>query len=464
MRVRGWPSAPDSYDGVGFVESVITFDIGALKPHPPGYPLFVALCRLAHLFGLSPLHAVVATSLVTGAIVLPVAAFVLVRRAFGGELGAFFAAFLLACAPGFVVAGAGTWSDGAGLAFAVAAYAMALGRRPATPLYTGFLVAACIGVRPSGMMMVLPALLVVSHGTRLARHRARAVLEAIAATALGIVAWAVPMVLHFGAARWWELSHAQLSSHLARWGESDAAWTQGRSAPRAIAESISLQLFGVEGLDASIAVGVALAVLLLVALRSAPNRRALLPLAAVLPYALLDACYQPIAAAPRHALPITAALVVSLGALIAAAEKEPRPRAHEPLPLLAIAALAIWIAFRGVAAATTHALPPPAVAMLRFVAHEPSLANAAVVAGRSSRFAEYGDGARVAPGELAGDAIIFATRADVLPAPLLVTSEIDLTGVDPSRLTEVATFTRTSPLDRRERTLTLYKLDINLTP
>ena len=41
------PRWPDDWDGIGFVESIADFDLARFQPHPPGYPVYVALLRLA---------------------------------------------------------------------------------------------------------------------------------------------------------------------------------------------------------------------------------------------------------------------------------------------------------------------------------------------------------------------------------------------------------------------------------
>ena len=453
LRIVAWPCAPDGWDGVGFVEAVTSFDLASFRPHPPGYPLYVALARLVHLVGVPPLHAVVAASCVLGALA-PLAGFVIVMRLTEGRGrdAALFTAAMLACAPGLVVSSVATLSDGPGLALALAAYACALDPRGRAPLSTGLLAAAAVGVRPSGLLVVAPAVLVLAR-----RHGIGGVLRGAVAACLGCLAWVVPTARVIGPRCWLDLTREQLAGHLAHFGESDAVWSQGRSAPRALFETISLQVFGLEG-GAGFALGVVivvgLALTLLVIRARSGDRSSIVALLVPLPFSLALAWTQPIAAAPRHALPVTAAVIVLAGLALSSFDR--------PLPRWGAGVVVAVAAFAGVVAARMHRRPPAAVAMLRFVAHEPSLARAAIVGGRSSRFAAYGEGARVAPGELAGDAVIFATRASPLPQPLLITDEIDARGVPADRLHEVATFTRDSPLDRRERTVRLLRFDLGL--
>jgi hypothetical protein len=439
VRIVAWPCAPDTWDGVGFVESVTSFDLASFRPHPPGYPLYVGVARLVHLFGVSPLNAVVAASLLLS-MIAPLAGFSIVSRVTDGDRGpAWFTAALLAFSPGFVVSSVATMSDGPALGLALAAYACALDVRRVAPLLTGLLVAASVGVRPSGVLVVAPAVLVLGH-----RHRLRGVASGVLAAVMGGLAWLVPAALVIGPRRWIELGRAQLAGHLAHFGESDAVWTQGRSAAHALFESIALQLFGLEG-RTGFALGLLLVLVVVLAtfdLAVRLGRRALLVAIAVpIPFSIAIAWSQP-----------TAAVVVLAGIAVASA----RHRIARGGSMVVVAASSVM----GLVAARVHRLPPAPVAMLRHVSTEPSLAHATVVGGRSSRFVAFGDGARIVPGELAGDAVIYAMRADPFPDPLLLTSEIDVRGVPEGRLHTLSTFTRDSPLDRRERTLGLLQLDL----
>jgi len=457
VRAMGWPTAPESWDGVAFVEAVQHFDLAKFRPHPPGYPLFVALGKVSALVVGSPLHAVVAVSFVLGTLA-PVGGFLLVRNALGerSSLGAIATSLFLAVAPGMVVSSTATIPDGAALSIAIFAYAIAL-RRPSSKrradldaALAGVLVGACIGVRPTSALLVAPVPFVAMRGRGL-RGMAIATLSAVFAC----VAWAIPTARIVGTTRWWELSRAQLTGHLAHWGEAERAWSGENGTLRALGDAIALQLTGTEGRMASTIALVG--VLAIVAFAVA--RRSLRPVLAIvvvmLPFALFVTLAQPMGAAPRHALPITTAVVVACGMLV--------DRLELRAPSLALA-LSFAIAWRGIASARTHRLPPAAVAMLRFVDADRSMSSPAVVSGRSSRFADHAgidrSHVRVAPGALPGDAIVFAMRADPLPRPLLVTSELDLRNLSPSRLEFVATFHRDSPLDRRERTLVLYRLAI----
>ena len=451
LRLGAWPCAPDIYDGVGYVEAVTDFDLAAFRPHAPGAPLLVGLSRLVHLFGITPLASVVLVNLALG-VGAVFAAHSLVRGAFGGRIAPLFAAAWVAVAPGLVVASAATLSDGAAVALGTMAYACAFGDGRLAALYAGVLGAAAVGVRPADVLWIAPVPVVF-----LARHRRRETVECAGVGVLASLAWIAPASLVIGAQRWWALSRAQLDGHVARWGETDPIWAGSRGRLIELADAVSLQIFGVEGTRYAIVLLVSLGAILVLAALGKLQRGVLLLALLALPGVLLIACAQPVAAAPRHALPLAVVVIALLSAALASAEKR-----HLRGPTIVAAVFLSSIAWMGLEAATEHRRPPPAVAMLRFVAHDASLTDAVVIGSRSARFAAWGERARIAPGSLAGDAVIYAMKADVLPRPLLVTSDLDLRGVPPDRLRLVGTWTRGSPLDRRERTLSLYVFDLRI--
>ena len=64
------PAWPDDWDGVGFVESVDRFDMSRFRPHAPGYPVYVAMLRVAHVAVRSPMASCVVVAVVSG-VVMP---------------------------------------------------------------------------------------------------------------------------------------------------------------------------------------------------------------------------------------------------------------------------------------------------------------------------------------------------------------------------------------------------------
>jgi hypothetical protein len=64
-RLLALPRTPWESDEFQFIAAVLDFDPSKYHPHPPGYPLFVGLGKLAHLFIHDPFFALVAVSVVS---------------------------------------------------------------------------------------------------------------------------------------------------------------------------------------------------------------------------------------------------------------------------------------------------------------------------------------------------------------------------------------------------------------
>ncbi|MDP9034955.1 MAG: hypothetical protein M3O50_09110, partial [Myxococcota bacterium] len=64
------PPWPDDWDGVGFVESIRDFDLARFHPHPPGYPVYVALLRVTAAIVRDPMRAATVTSVLCGVVVV----------------------------------------------------------------------------------------------------------------------------------------------------------------------------------------------------------------------------------------------------------------------------------------------------------------------------------------------------------------------------------------------------------
>ena len=57
---------PDDYDSIGFTRAIERYDLAALRPHFPGYPVYVALGKLAAAAGVAPLTALTLVSALAG--------------------------------------------------------------------------------------------------------------------------------------------------------------------------------------------------------------------------------------------------------------------------------------------------------------------------------------------------------------------------------------------------------------
>ncbi|MCL4818770.1 MAG: hypothetical protein KJ067_06500 [Vicinamibacteria bacterium] len=183
------PPALEDYDSVNFALALHQYDPVAHQPHPPGYPVFVALGRLVHAVVPEPAAALgLLGALAQALAVLP--AFALFRRL--DPARAWAATLLLFTCPVVWFNGARPLSDSVGLLFILASQALLLravdghGSPAAGSLAAGL----AVGTRLQSLALTLPLWL-------LATARSRS-LRAPAALAAGVLAWLCPMLVLAG--------------------------------------------------------------------------------------------------------------------------------------------------------------------------------------------------------------------------------------------------------------------------
>lgn len=213
-------STLEDIDSVNFALGVRHFDVALHQPHPPGYPVYIALGKLSRraavALGTRP-ELIEARSLaVWSALLGALAAWALVvlfRTLEGHGTRALLAALVTVACPLVWMTGSRPMSDVPGfalatLAQALLALALVKGRDggrvgdsegdSAMLLAAGALVAAVgIGIRSQVAWLTVP-LLVVVIADRLVRRARGGVLPATVLFALGVLAWFVPMVVASG--------------------------------------------------------------------------------------------------------------------------------------------------------------------------------------------------------------------------------------------------------------------------
>jgi hypothetical protein len=199
--------ALEDIDSINFALGLRHFDIADHQPHPPGYPVYIALGKTvdAILQGVTPSIgfmrreslALAIWAPIAGAVAL-VAAFWIVRHLSTAWM-ALWSVGLLAANPLFWVAGSRPMSDMPGLALALVAQALCLkGARDARALIVGAIVAGvAAGVRVQTVCLTLPLFVFA-----VAQQRHAGVLwivtRPVAALAFGGLAWAIPLVATTG--------------------------------------------------------------------------------------------------------------------------------------------------------------------------------------------------------------------------------------------------------------------------
>jgi hypothetical protein len=435
------PPWPDDWDGIGFLESVSDFDLARFHPHPPGYPVYVALLRVAAMFVRDRMHACDAVA-VTGGVAASALAWDAVRRTLG-ERAAWLAASFAALAPGVWHACSGVGSESPALACAAAcAWGLAVRTRtglPAAALGVG--AGLGLGVRLSWAPLYVAAL-------ALATRRSR--MRAWGTAAVAFALWAVPFVVLVGPHTLLVVLEAHFAGHAARWGGT-ALTEPGAVRLLWLARDVFVDGLGADADPIGLAIGAMLIVVAghaLVAWHTSRWRAWRYAIGVVGPYLLWVGLGQNLREQPRHVVPLVALVCVGLAA----------GSARQRSATFACGALVLLVTIR--TASDAHArrsIPPPAQQLVELARREPSPEHLVVFGGASTRFFETKRNESIAllAGSL-GEAEMALTRMDELPSRVWVTSEVG--GLDESRspLDAVAVLCRPPRLDRRMPCLSVY--------
>lgn len=195
-RLYSIPASLWEWDDVNFARALHDFNIPNHSPHPPGFPIFVAMGRAANLFLNNDHSALVAVNLVF-AILLGPLLYLLFREILEDPLIAFCAALLSCFAPVLWVHATIARSDGPTLGLGLIAILLILkGRRSSRALIAGCAVLGiAMGVRVTVIPFVAPVLILVI----IQRIRLRE-FKLIGACALALIVavliWYVPMIVH----------------------------------------------------------------------------------------------------------------------------------------------------------------------------------------------------------------------------------------------------------------------------
>jgi hypothetical protein len=434
------PAWPDDWDGLGFLASVKRFDLDAFAPHPPGYPVYVALLKVASAVVPDAMDAAKVVLALSGAMtvtLLTMALGAVVKAPIGWR--ALLALAVLATPLGFRCS-TGVGSEAPALAFtSLAVYGLAAG----SPLAIGVGVGLGLGVRLSWAPLLLPLIL-------LAPRRRTAVAGASAST----LAWAVPLAAIVGPAHLARLSWTHVAGHATRWGGT--AVTEP-SRVRFLLRDLFVDGLGVDGDALGIAVLLLVVVSALLCL-SAWRRAGWVGVRAVslvvAPYLLWVAVGQNLREQPRHVVPLVALL--ALGFAVAAWVDR---RARVACLLL----FALVATRTGFDASARRGDPPAGAALVAYVRSLPDASRVLVFGGPSIRFFQPTElASRAWSVESMGDVEMTLTRVNGPPARILVTSEIADRGVSSAAVelaSSVTTFCRPPRIDRKAPCIDVYSVD-----
>jgi hypothetical protein len=394
-RVLALPRLLPDLDSVNFARSLHGFDLAAQAPHFPGYPVYVAMARLASVAGAPEVLALALPGLVLGAVAIGLWGFVL--RPYLGAVGALVGVALLALLPLPVLFGATPGSDGAGLALLVLAACAVLRAGDSAPrvaVLAGVMAGVALGARPS----FLPALL----GLALVVPRARW-LAAFAGAGLGVAAWFLPMVALTGPAELLRIGSGFLGGHAGEWGGTVAVrpelgWRLEHLGFDIMAAGLGLPWPGLDGDSVALrvarfllALGFSGALVALVraalrgALSSGERRVARLALAMGVPYGAWMFLGQNLLKA-RHALPVVLALALLVAVGVAVLARAWAPRVHLPLAgALAATTAAVMLPV----ALAQGSEPAPAALLVSHVSRTLPPAGTLLFTGEEARLFEH---------------------------------------------------------------------------
>jgi 4-amino-4-deoxy-L-arabinose transferase-like glycosyltransferase len=270
---------PYTVDSVLLSLATERYDVMALRPHPPGYPLFVAVGKaLLPAVGHDPNAAFVLESALFSAVA--VAALYALVRQWGSPRAALACALLFAVAPSFAFNGtialSYTAEAAAGIVVALLAWRAATRPTPANLAGLGVAWALGVGIRQSLFLFLAPlvALALLGLPLRLPRDRAgwlglaRRAAVAGSASLAAALAWFLPMAAATGGVSEWRTATRLQSSQVVF---ADAVWRRGGVALREHWDRLAFFLHWEAGLLVPVLAVLALAGWLVRSRRRAPQ-------------------------------------------------------------------------------------------------------------------------------------------------------------------------------------------------
>ena len=239
------PQSLEDLDSINFALGIRHFDVAQHQPHPPGYPVFIAIAKAVHAVGASEPTALAVVSLVSGVVGVAALAWLFAAIERTRDPRRWLPAALVAMtAPLYWFTAARPLSDMAGLAAALAVQVATLEARTTTALaVAAFGAGVAAGIRSQVVWLTVPLLAlralealraVGAGGWRLAADRSQGQLApsrqpqraamAAAAYVTGVAAWSVPLVVvSRGPVSYWRALTTQGAEDL---GNIEMLWTR----------------------------------------------------------------------------------------------------------------------------------------------------------------------------------------------------------------------------------------------
>lgn len=183
-RIWALSSSPWEWDEILFLEAMGDYDVALHKPHPPGYPLFIAAAHLLRPFAANDFRALQMVTLL-GAAFLPLVLWLLLTKLGFSTWVATSGAILTAFTPTIWFYGGTAFSDVPALCLTLAAALIILRKYGDVSwvLSSGLAIAAVAAFRPQNLLILLPFL-----GMALVARGVRRLLLVICVAAVGCIA------------------------------------------------------------------------------------------------------------------------------------------------------------------------------------------------------------------------------------------------------------------------------------
>ncbi len=353
-RAAFLPGTLEDIDSVNFAMAIDNFDPRLHQPHPPGYPVYIALVRAVHALFPDPPRAMgLLSAIAQAALVFPL--FALMARLASSPLRAVLAALLTLACPVLWFNGARPMSDSVGLFFVVASQALLLRslQQPRALPWASLLAGIALGVRLQTGLLTLPLWL-------FAMARQRTFRAPALSFAAGSALWAIPLVIASGGILAYVRAFVEVMGDAAGSEPVMVAFTLNRAAQALVDVLVAPWVLRPLGIvvSALALVGVAITA------RRSPMALGLSALA-FLPYFLVHSLVQQVETV-RYSLPylpwIAWLAVEGLGFLV---ERLPRAARLEQIGFTTLALISAALTIP--ALALYHALPSPPYAALQKV-------------------------------------------------------------------------------------------------